>query len=102
MSRRLLELAALKEATVNIEGEELRIREPNGLQMMEYRSRRLTNLPDAVAYLISVCVIETKDGADVPVYSFDQAKLIANGHAKVFTPLIVAITAFNFDSQKKS
>lgn len=113
MSRRLLELAALRETTVIIDGETLRIREPNGLEMMEYRAKRVTSLPEAIAYLISRCVIEDREHEDsegkkltlkdLPVFTLDESRKIANGHAKVFTPLVIALTGFDFDpTEKKS
>lgn len=111
MSRKLLELAQLKETTVTIDGETLRVREPNGLEMMEYRALRVSSLPDAIAYLIAHCVIEDREHLDdkggkltikdVPVYTVEEAKQIARGHAKVFTPLVIAITGFDRDSAEK-
>lgn len=99
MSRRLLELAQLKERTITIEGESVRIREPNGLQMMEYRALRKTDLPAAIAILIHECVLG-EDGAKL--YTLEEAKQIAGGHAKVFTPLIVALTGFDDTPEKKA
>lgn len=99
MSRKLLELASLAEKTITIAGESLRIREPNGLQMMEYRSLRKTDLAGAVAALIHACVV---DEANKPVYTLEEAKTLANGHADVFTPLIIALTSFDDTAEKKS
>lgn len=113
MSKRLLEIAALQETTVTIEGETLRVREPNGLQMMEYRSIRSgqradqekgipevkPNLVGAVAHLIHHCVI---DEADNPVYTKEEALKLAGGHSMVAIPLLIAVTGFDRDPEKKS
>lgn len=112
MSKRLLEIAALQETSVTIEGETLRIREPNGLQMMEYRNIRagqkadpktgaLEVKPDligAIAHLVHHCVIDAEGN---PVYTKEEARTLAGGHSAVFLPLVVAVTGFD-RTEKKS
>lgn len=99
MSRRLLELARLAETTVTIDGETLRVREPNGLEMMEYRARRVTDLEGALAHLIHHCVIDT-DGK--PIYTEEEAKIVAGGHASVILPLVTKLLSFTRTTEKKS
>lgn len=113
MSKRLLDLAALQETTVTIEGETLRVREPNGLQMLEYRNIRSgqradpetgalevkPNLVGAVAHLVHHCVIDA-DGN--PVYTKEEALKLAGGHSVVSLPLLVAVTGFDRNPEKKS
>lgn len=111
MSRRLLELATLAEKTIEIGGETVRVREPNGLQMMEYRRLRAgqredkkTGQPEikpdlvaAVAHLVEHCVI---DAEGKPIYSAAEALTIAGGRSEVFLPLIITITGFEPPEKK--
>lgn len=113
MSKRLLEIAALQETTVTIAGETLRIREPNGLQMMEYRNIRAGqranpetgalevkgDLVAAIAHLVHHCVI---DAEGKPIYTKEEALTLAGGHSEVFLPLVVAVTGFDRGPEKKS
>lgn len=113
MSRRLLELATLGETTVTIDGESLRVVEPNGWQMMEYRSLRngqradpktgqkeiKPDLVGAVAHLIEHCVV---DAEGKPIYTAAEARKIAGGRSEVFLPLVVAVTGFEKPEKKKA
>lgn len=100
MSRRLLELARLHEQTVTIEGETIKIREPNGLQMMEYRRLRAAgDLTAAIAALIAGCCIDD-DGK--PLYTKDEAHTLASAKSEIFLPLLLALMSFETPAEKKS
>lgn len=113
MSRRLLELATLAETTVTIDGESLRVVEPNGWQMMEYRRLRAGQKADpktgqaevkpdlvaAVAHLVEHCVV---DAEGEPLYTAAESRTIAGGRSEVFLPLIVALTGFERPEKKKA
>lgn len=114
MSRRLLELARLNETTVVIEGETIRMREPNGLEMMEYRRLRAgskgdptatppvpetpPNLTGAIAHLIHHCVID-EHGAQV--YNVLEAQQIAGGRSQIFLPMLLAVMGFESSTTEK-
>lgn len=99
MSRRLLELARLNEQTVTIEGETIRIREPNGAQMISYRKlRREGNLTGAVAVLIEGSCIDDK-GA--PLYTKEESLELASSRSEIFLPLLLALMSFETPAEKK-
>jgi hypothetical protein len=99
MSRRLLELARLHEQTVTIEGETIRIREPNGLQMMKYRQlRKEGDLTAAIASLIEGCCI---DAEGKTLYTAEEAKTLASAKSEIFLPLLLALMSFEPAPEKK-
>lgn len=99
MSKRLLELATVREETVDIAGEKIRVREPSALQMLEHRrirngdpEQKIAGDPSkALAYLIQTCCV---DGEGNPLWSESEALTLANGRQEVALPLINAVTGF--------
>lgn len=90
MSRRLLELAALRSEEIEVAGEKLWIMEPSAIVNMEYRARRKKDMADGVAFLMHKCVVTEPHGE--PVYTLEEAGQIARGREEVWTPIVLAIT----------
>ncbi len=99
MSQKLLEIAALARTVVAVAGEDLIVREPSYLQRMAYAKRLKDDPTDAIAYLITATVIK-EDGT--PVYTKDEALILAGSRAEVITPIINAMLSFTPDDEKKA
>lgn len=113
MSRRLLELARRRETIVEIAGEKIRVLEPNGFQMVVYRTLRNGTKPDpalgtlevkpdltgAVAHLIHHCCV---DAEGQPLYTAEEAREIADGRSEVWLPITIAVTGFGPKPEKKT
>lgn len=91
MSKRILELARVRTETLTIAGDAIIVREPSALENIEYRQRRLKDMSDAIAYLISECVTD-QEGARS--WTFEEAQVIARGRMEVWSPIVAAITGF--------
>lgn len=99
MSRRLVELAAVRHEEVEIAGERIIVREPSALQMLEHRQikngdpkeGRPGNAGRALAYLIHECCVDIEGK---PLWTIDEALVLANGRQEVALPLINAITGW--------
>jgi hypothetical protein len=99
VSKRLVELAAVRSEDVEIAGESVTVREPSALQMIEHRRLRNGDTEQkvdgdpgrALAYLIHVCCV---DQTGAPLWTEDEALTLANGRQEVALPLINAITGW--------
>lgn len=99
MTDPLLELAEVRSDRLTIAGQPVIVREPSALENLEYMSRRVKDQVDGIAYLLSCCVVK-EDGT--PRWTLEQAQVVARGRVEVFTPLILAITAFISREKKVS
>lgn len=99
MSKRLVELAELRQEEIEIAGEKITVREPSALQMIEHRSRRVKDSGEALAYLIHACCVDP-DGK--PLWTEAEALTLANGRQEVALPLINAITGWLGREKKAS
>lgn len=99
MSKRLVELAAVRHEEVEIAGEKITVREPSALQMLEHRrikngdptEKRQPDPGRALAYLIHECCVDTEGK---PLWTEDEALVLAMGRQEVALPLINAITGW--------
>jgi hypothetical protein len=99
MSKRLVELAEVRHIEVDIAGEKITVREPSALQMIEHRAIRRTDAGKALAYLIHECCVDIEGK---PLWTEDEALVLANGRQEVALPLINAITGWIASEKKAS
>lgn len=113
MSRKLLELARRAEQVVEIAGEKIRVLEPNGMQMIEFRRRKdgvkadadagVAALPpditSAIAHLVAHCCVDEEGKR---LYTEEEARILVDGRAEVSLPLLIAVSSFDTQQKKTS
>lgn len=95
--RELLKAAALRKVEITLFGEILVCHEPPATAFTDLHLRRKTDPVGAYAGLFERFVTK-QDGT--PAFTKEEAFAIASGSAKVFTPLILALTN-TLDDEKK-
>lgn len=97
MSKRLVELAEVRHQEIEIAGEKITVREPSALQIIEHRAMRREDASKALAYLIRECCVDIEGK---PLWTEEEAHIIATGRQEVALPIINAVTGW-IASEKK-
>lgn len=93
----MVEASQLRRSTATFRKRKILVREPSGLEHVDYISQGKTDKPAALASLFHSCVIN-EDGT--PAMTRAQADAIARGNSAVFVPLLNAILGFSTPQKK--